>query len=87
MQKIFFPSFFSFLVKFSELYRGSGRVELTRCDEVVWGEKCHHTSDILFEWPYVYIVILLSYYFILSEKDLRNLVTILPLTFKLSGKF
>ena len=21
-------------------------------DKVEWGEKCHHASDILFEWPH-----------------------------------
>ena len=51
MQKIFFLSFYCFLVKFSEYHRGSDRVKLTKCDNVEWGDKCHYASEILFEWP------------------------------------
>ena len=50
-KKSFSLSFYSFLVKFTEWHRGSGRVKLTKCDKVEWGEKCHYASDILFEWP------------------------------------
>ena len=48
---------------------GSDRVKLTRCGKVECGEKCQYASDILFEWPQVWFVILLSYYFILRESD------------------
>ena len=48
---------------------GSDRVRLTRWDKVEWGEKCHYASGILFEWPQVWFVILLSYYFIFRESD------------------
>ena len=48
---------------------GSDRVKLTRCGKVECGEKCHYASHILFEWPQVWFVILLSYYFILRESD------------------
>ena len=48
---------------------GSDRVKLTRCDKVEWGGKCHYASDTLFEWPHVWFVILLSYYFILRESE------------------
>ena len=51
---------------------GSDRVELW--DKVEWGEKCHYASDflngvILFERRHVSFIILLSYYFILSESE------------------
>ena len=52
MQKIF-SSHYSFLVKFTELHRGSSRVQFTKSDKVERGEKCHHASDILFEWSHV----------------------------------
>ena len=52
-KKSSFLSFCIFLVKFSEYYRRSDRVKLTKCDKVAWGEKCHYASDILFEWPNV----------------------------------
>ena len=45
------PSYYSFLVKFTQWHRGSGTVKLTVCDKVECGEKCHYASDILFEWP------------------------------------
>ena len=32
-------SFYNFLVKFSEWHRGRGRVKLTKCDKVEWGEN------------------------------------------------
>ena len=48
---------------------GSDRAKLTRCDKVEWGEKCHYASDILFEWPQFWFVVLLSYYFIFRESD------------------
>ena len=48
-EKSYFLLFYSFLVKFSEKDRGSGRVKLTKCDEVEWGEKCHYASYIVFE--------------------------------------
>ena len=48
---------------------GSDKVKLTRCDKVERGEKCLYASGILFEWPQVWFVILLSYYFILRESD------------------
>ena len=53
----FFLSFYSFLVKFSELNRGSDRIKLIKCNKVEWGEKCGYASDILFEWPHVLFVI------------------------------
>ena len=28
---------------------GGDRVKLTKCDKVEWGEKCHYSSDTLFE--------------------------------------
>ena len=31
---------------------GGDRVKLTKCDKVEWGEKCHYSSDTLFEWPH-----------------------------------
>ena len=51
MQKIFFLILY-FLIKFSELHRGSDGVKLTKCDKVEWGEKCHYASDTFFEWPH-----------------------------------
>ena len=32
------------------MHRGSGRVKLTKCEKVEWGEKCHYASDILLKW-------------------------------------
>ena len=32
---------------------GSDGVQLTKCDKVECGERCHYASDILFEWPHV----------------------------------
>ena len=52
MQKNLFPSY-SIVSSWSLLNdtgRGSGRVKLTNCNKVEWGEKCHFASDILFEW-------------------------------------
>ena len=66
-KKSSFPSFYSYLVKFSEWHTGSGIVKLTKCDKVEWDEKWRHASDILFEWPHVSFVVLLSYYFLLRE--------------------
>ena len=56
-------------MKFNEWHRGSDRVKLRACDKIVWGEKCHYASEILFEWPHVNFVILLSYYIILRESE------------------
>ena len=51
-----------FLVRFSEWHRGSGTLKLTKCDKVEWGESgIMHVTD-FFEWPHVWFVILLSYY-------------------------
>ena len=59
-KKSSFLSFFSFLVKFSEWHKGSGRVKLTKCDKVEWGEN-------LWKWhtfcmAHLWFVILLPYY-------------------------
>ena len=43
-KKSSFLSFYSFFVKFSEWHRGNGRVNLTKCDKVEWGEKCNRHS-------------------------------------------
>ena len=87
-KKSSFLSFHSFL-----LLSRSNRVKFTEFDKGEWGEKCHYASDILFNCSHVSFVILLSYYFILSEcgflwEFLPTLLdTILPLKSKLSEKF
>ena len=84
-KKFSFLSFYSFLVKFTEWHRGSGRVKLTKCDKVERGEQCHYASGILFEWPYYFIVIL--FYIWRKWLLVTNLAKILHLKSKLSGKF
>ena len=53
--------------------------------KVEWGEKCHYAIDILFDWSRTFYCHIIFYW----EKVifLRNLVTILPLKSKFSGKF
>ena len=48
-------------MKFSEWYRGSVRVKLRKCEKVDWGEKCHYTSDIPFEWLHCCFISILFY--------------------------
>ena len=41
-------------------------------DGMEWNEKCDHASDMIFEWPYGWFVVLLSYFVISRESDLRE---------------
>ena len=82
--KIFFS-----LILFFFFHRGNDRVKLTKCDKIEWGKKCKwHTFwiAILLKWHTVYFIVIL---FHIKGKwiPMRNLATILPLKFKLSGKF
>ena len=87
-KKASFLSFYSFLVKFSRWHRGSGRVKLTDCHKVEWGEKCNYASDIYWMAPCLicYFPVILFY---IGRKRLamRILAIILSLKSKLSGKF
>ena len=71
-EKSSFLSFCSFLVKFSEWHKGSGRVNFTKYDQVEWGENCHYASDIFFEWPPSLICYFIAILFYIVRKWLTN---------------
>ena len=47
---------------------GSDSIKLTECYKVEWGEKCHSASDILFEWPDVFICYFIDILFYIGKK-------------------